>query len=415
MFESLLANTSTEGLSPLGTAPQRSFELVSGTVRDLLGERHAALFAEPVATQYGDRFDWYASSDGKARPLTGLDEDERAKAEAILAGLVGDIASEAAKLLDSAKPDDQRLGEALQNALRYPADESVFILGSGDDIQPVLVNWAWVKENQKAVTGSLSDTRAAPVNPTARGGAAGVSPDVGAASVAVTGSKAATADGPGFNFWWLMWLGWLLLTLMIGAILYLMIEACALKLPGLPGNCPGPGASASEIERQTLILRDRIAAVERQIGIADRACQPERAAAIVPDTDQGRLASRGGREGLLTISVLWDSKADLHLDVTCPGGGLINFDNRNACGGKLDVGGNHKAGSAVSDAVESMYFDAPTTGTYSISVFVFDTYGQAATQPFRVRIKDGDNVEMFEGTATRGKGKWSMNYTVGVN
>lgn len=57
MFEAFLANTSTQGLSALGTAPQRSFELITGTVRDVLGERHAALFAEPVATQYGDRFD----------------------------------------------------------------------------------------------------------------------------------------------------------------------------------------------------------------------------------------------------------------------------------------------------------------------------------------------------------------------
>ena len=415
MFESFLANTSTEGLAPLGTAPQRSFELITGTLRDLLGEPHAALFGEPVATQYGDRFDWYVGVEGSPRALGDLSEENQQAAKAKLAELVGDIQGAATKLLDSKSPDDQRLGEALSNALRYPDQKSVFVLGEGETLQPVLINWAWVRENQKAVSGSLSDTRSVPVAPVAPlARAARTSQGAGAAQEDA-GARAIVQERGDSNLWWLIWLGWLLLMLIIGAILYLMIEACALNLPGVKGNCPGPGASVSDVERRTLVLRDQIAAIERQIGVADRACQPERAAAVVPDNDQSRLAERGGREGELTISLLWESRADLHMFVGCPSGELIHFGKQVACGGRLDVGGNHDPASSVSNPVESMYFDAPQSGKYAISVSVFDTHGQSETQPFRLRVKSGDSVEVFEGVATHGQEKWSMNYTFGVN
>ena len=43
MFEALLATTSSEGLKPLGSAAQRSFELVTGTVRHRLGHMARAV------------------------------------------------------------------------------------------------------------------------------------------------------------------------------------------------------------------------------------------------------------------------------------------------------------------------------------------------------------------------------------
>ena len=77
MFEAFLVTTSSEGLRPLGSAAQRSYELVSGSLRDRLGDRHANLFSEPVATSYGDRFDWYAPFSGKAVPLTDLESEDQ--------------------------------------------------------------------------------------------------------------------------------------------------------------------------------------------------------------------------------------------------------------------------------------------------------------------------------------------------
>ena len=155
MLESFLTNTSTEGLKPLGTAPQRSFELVSDTVRARFSPAHAALFAEPVATQYGDRFDWYATVDGKARPLSEVEDPDAIRS--LLGGLVGDIKGMADELLASKKPDDQRLGEALANAIEIPDEDSIFVIeGADGSPQPVLVNWAWTPDEQVAVRGVLT-------------------------------------------------------------------------------------------------------------------------------------------------------------------------------------------------------------------------------------------------------------------
>ena len=156
------------------------------------------------------------------------------------------------------------------------------------DMQPVLVNWAWVTDTQVAATGSL----------TAAGGKTMAARETAAAQQAAMAAAAAPVppppmgrrgQGAGSALWWLLWLGWLLLMLMIGAILYLMIEACALRVPGFPNYCPPPGPTVMELEREAQVLRDRIAAVERQVGVADRACQPKEAA-LTPRALRQRFA-----------------------------------------------------------------------------------------------------------------------------
>ncbi|MEP3945456.1 hypothetical protein [Ascidiaceihabitans sp.] len=414
MSEAFLANTSTQGLSPLGTAPQRSYELISGTIRDALGDRHAAVFAEPVATQYGDRFDWYAVADGKPQRLDALDDETRQLVQDDLDGLVADIAALGQDLLAKTNPDEQRLGEALSNAVRYPGAECVYVLSGGGEMQPVLLNWAWVSDTQAVVAGDLSGTEgAARAKKTAAIKAAAAAQVAAAAAPVAPPPRADERDRGPFGLWWLLWLGWLLLLIMIAAILYLMVEACALRIPGVAGYCPPPGPVASVEERLSLSLRDRIATAERQIAIADRACQPKQQASLIPDADQTRLADRGAREGKLTVSLLWDSIADLHLDVRCPAGDTINYGKQNACGGVLDVGGNHSRTTAQADAIESMYFDAPQTGQYSVSVSLYNPYGGATTEDFRLRVRNGDKIETYNGRVVRGQGPWTKTFTVG--
>lgn len=291
MSNTFITNTSTEGLAPLGSAPQRSFELISGTVLDELGERHAALFAEPEGTEFGDRFDWYASATGKPRRLDELEEEDQAAAKAVLKKLTGDIAKLGKTLLDAEETGNQRLGEALTNAVMYPGPEAVYVFGSGKDVQPVLVNWAWVTDTQVAATGSLTHVGGKTV--AARESAAAQQAAVAAAAAPVPPPPMRRREGSGAALWWLLWLGWLLLMLMIGAILYLMIEACALKVPGFPNHCPPPGPTVLDLEREAQVLRDRIAAVERQVGIADRACQPKEAS-LAP-RNRVALAFEGSR------------------------------------------------------------------------------------------------------------------------
>lgn len=247
-----LITTSSEGLQPLGSAAQRSFELVTGAVRARLGEEHAALFAEPVASEHGDRIDWYAAGDGEAIPMARLSPEERSALKARLGEMVAAIRAEAGRLGTSGDADDQRLSEALVNALEIPGEEMVLALRAADgSLRPVLVHWAWLRNERAAVRGVLSAMvpRAAPAPPAAPG-----------------------AGRAGFRRW-LIGFGWLALAMMIAAILYLMVAPCGLA-PGGPDFCPSdPPALAAAYSEQAAI-EDEIAALEREIALADRTCQP---------------------------------------------------------------------------------------------------------------------------------------------
>ncbi|MGC9419993.1 MAG: hypothetical protein ACP5EN_13585, partial [Rhodovulum sp.] len=52
------------------------------------------------------------------------------------------------------------------------------------------------------------------------------------------------------------------------------VPACAVKGPSWLSFCPAPPAEASAEAARTRLLQDEIDRVERQIAIADRACQP---------------------------------------------------------------------------------------------------------------------------------------------
>ena len=140
MTDVLIAATSTQGLQPLGSAAQRSYELVSGALRDRLGADHAALLAEPVAAAHGDSIDWYAPGPGLPVALADLPEEEAQALRDRLAGLVGEIEAEAARLSASEAPEDQRLGEALAHAVELPGEEMIHALRTpGGGLAPVLV------------------------------------------------------------------------------------------------------------------------------------------------------------------------------------------------------------------------------------------------------------------------------------
>lgn len=427
MFEAHLATTTAEGLRPLGTAPQRSFELIHATVATRLGDTHAALFAEPVSTTFGDSYDWYATVPGTAARLTSLSDVAQADLRATLARLTGDIAALAQEYLDSDSSDDQRLGEALQNALEVPGEEFIHVLTAADgSMQPVLVNWAWIADRQTAPRGVLRglDTRQPPKPVDARLAAPGPAPASPRPADADPGIAATSADDPGAaraaGFWWL-WLGWLLLALMIAVILLLLIAPCALRLPGLASFCPQMDARASVLQAETAHLEQRVALAERRIALADQACQPARVAPIpVPATADApeidaRLQARGAQRGELTISLAWDSRADLDLHVTCPAGLTLWYGAREGCGGMLDIDDNRSAPEARTDPIESTFFTAPLPGTYSVRVEHFTGHGAAGPQAFRLQIQSGTRVTMLSGVVSPTDRVWTTTYTHGGN
>ncbi|SPJ31117.1 hypothetical protein [Falsiruegeria mediterranea] len=254
MTGALLVTTSTQGLQPLGSAAQRSFELVATTIRQRLGAEHAALFAEPVVTDHGDQIDWYAHVGGKAQRLSDLPPPEQAVVKATLGRLVGEIMALADTLRNSDQPDDQRLGEAWANAVEIPADSMIHVVEGEGGLQPVLVHWAWVRDEQHGVRGILTAMvpRAVPLTPHGD-------------------------DRPGrfrLLWWWLIVLGWLLLAAILALILWLMLAPCALA-PWGPDHCRPEASALSAVYSEQQVAQERIARLEHEIALTDRACRAE--------------------------------------------------------------------------------------------------------------------------------------------
>lgn len=419
MFEAFLTNTSIEGLRPLGTAPQRSYELITGTVRAEIGAAPAALFAEPVATQFGDRFDWYAAVEGKAQPLADLPEEDRARAEATLAEQIAEVRALAARYGSAESAEEQRLGEALENALSYPEDGVFVVSGPDGALQPVLVNWAWVSDKQVVVEGSL---RAPDVRPAPKP----APPPVGTGPAGAAGAAAATATSA--RIWaaplWLLWLLGLLLALLLAAIVWLMVPACGIRTPFTLSYCEA-AAQSDAATRRGQVLQDRIAILERQIGIADRACQPDprdglpipdlpalaqRPPEALPDID-ARRSEAGAELGDLTFTLAWDGPDDLDLSVTCPAGVTVSYLRRDACNGQLDVDSN--VGAPVDKPVENIFFTGPQGGVYEIRVRMYSSRSGGGDTPFQVQIRAADRVENLTGIVSGQNRDWQQSYNYG--
>ena len=411
MISSFLTTTSTEGLKPLGTVPQRSYELISGTVRAEFSDAHAALFAEPVPTQYGDRFDWHATVEGKAVPLA--ESTDPISARETLDGLVADIRAASERLMTSKDADDQRLGEALANALEIPDEDAIFVVepADGGAAQPVIVNWAWTRDAQIGVRGVLSgtDTRAP-------------SPRASATPAAVA---ALPADGSGsFGWWWLIWLGWLLLALIIAAIIALLIEPCGLRAPFWPNNCERAEPVSDALAEDRARLEDQIALVQKEIHIKDRLCQPDFAQLPIYDPDRvppvqnlpslpqdpavdDRAEAAGANRGDLTFTLIWEGADDLDLHTTCPSGESLFFLDKSRCNGIMDLDMN--GFQVVQDPVENAYFTDPIEGTYRVRVNLYRLRGNGPRE-FTLQIRDGDEIITQKGRVSMAERNWQYSY-----
>ncbi|MAY87357.1 MAG: hypothetical protein CML02_11645 [Pseudooceanicola sp.] len=254
MRDTLIVTTTPENLMPLGSPAQRSFDLVTGVVADRIGADHAALFAEPVVDARGTSIDWHAPRPGQAMPLSDLASEEAAEVKLRLSDMVARILAEAQALREIGGADQLRLAEALENAIEVPGQDQVYVMRSPDGgLDPVLVHWAWLRQTRAPVRGVLSAMVPRASVP-------------GAASV-----DAQQGTHPGL--WWLLGLGWLALALMLAAIWWLSLAPCGLRLSG-PNACAPDPAEIAAAETDHRIAADAVAALEREIALANRQCHP---------------------------------------------------------------------------------------------------------------------------------------------
>jgi hypothetical protein len=101
--------------------------------------------------------------------------------------------------------------------------------------------------------------------------------------------------------------------------------------------------------------------------------------------DADRARREGAQEGRAQIILGWDTRDDLDLSIVCPNGEIISYQQRQACGGTLDVDrnvGNQRSRTPV----ENVFFDNPMPGTYQVRVHQYDHVDRPET-PYRVTIR----------------------------
>ncbi len=395
MPETLVTRTFAEGLRPLGAASQRNPALITETLRAHLTQTHVLLFCEPSPTPDGVATDWYAQCVGAVRQLDSLDEEEASAVRSRLGELVGDILALADRLETAGGQSDQRLAEALRNVVEVPASDAIWLIGD----QPVLVNWGYARDIDKAPRGIIRRYIPArpPPPPPPPSGAVG--------DVAVASER----QGSAADVLW--WLGWLLLAGLVFLVFWLLVAPCAVVLPGLEpmGRCP-PGPSMALAEEREILdtLENRVAMLERELTLLDGSCRGE------PDGVTDTVLEEGGVLGAVNIILSWQGSADLDLSVSCPGGGTISFEDKQACGGELDIDAN--VGSPMPAPVENVVFeDLPGAGTYPIQVHLYDYRNDDPGEPKHFTLTviiDGEET-VHNGSVDSDNERWRTNVAIG--
>lgn len=400
-----------------GQLAVQHWEQLTQYLRRALSPRHAALFAEPNPDQDRASIDWYAPGSGPAVPLRDLDPVQRADAEAALAGLVGDIRATAERLRGSAAEGERFLGELLRLALEIP-DEGAVRLREG---QLLLAPWGHVAAGAGAGRELLVRLVPAPLPP-----------------MAILGPPP-PPPAPARRVWpWLLALLFVLLALL--ALLWILWRDPFGWFAVPEAQCLPPDvqvAALSELrdaEAQEGALRAELARIVAEAGQRRLQCQPPPAPPPEPvrtpepprqeppppepvrppppppppepprepprNTDLDRAQREGGRQGRMQVILGWDDRNDLDLFVICPNGQRINFRNRLACGGSLDLDRNAMGGPTTRTPVENIVFEgSPPPGRYRVGV---DYFGRrdGASSPYRVTIRqEGQPDRVIRGTA----------------
>jgi len=436
-----IATTPQQGLHRLGTGGQpvtSAYDQLARYLQRALGDSHARLFAEPNDNPAQAAVDWYAEGEGEVVRYVDADPDRKRAIETRLAQLRDEIASRAAELSRSGQGGDRLLGQMLEMALEVPGEDYIYAFGD----QPVLTCWGTLTDAPRPERGILrkfvpySPPRSTPAAQPAVAAAAGAGetppppPPSGAAMAGAGGGTVVYAEQP---LWWLAWLLWLVFGLLVAAIFIVLLSGCGVSPPGfgwlgqrgLVNYCPvqaeavaAPPELEAEQARQQ-ILEDELRRLQLEIAAARRQCGRPEGEGAAPPADAGqdpdadfdsRLDREGGRRGEVTVTLMWNSDADLDLHVECPGDRSIFYGSPRACGGELDVDMN-VGGTMSSEPVENIVWPegALEPGTYRVIVNNFNSRSDGETPtPFRVRLIRGDQREIVEGEIATADGRQTV-------
>ena len=108
------------------------------------------------------------------------------------------------------------------------------------------------------------------------------------------------------------------------------------------------------------------------------------------------LSQMGAEDGVITISLGWQSDDDLDLHVVTPDGSEIYYMNRIAGGGELDVDMQVEDDHLVANPAEHVVFKNPEKGEYKIFVVDYKDRTEGSATPFIVVVKAGNVSKTFQ-------------------
>lgn len=94
------------------------------------------------------------------------------------------------------------------------------------------------------------------------------------------------------------------------------------------------------------------------------------------------LKNAGAGKGVITVSMLWDTKDDIDLHVATPSGEVIYYENPVGAGGELDV--DMQVSEFVEHPVENIFFTTPERGEYVVYI---DMYTDRTPGPAKVLVR----------------------------
>lgn len=349
MIRRLLTITRLDGYRPISVGSHHAYDSWDQIHRFLelkLGRVHADLFAEPGVG--GGEVVWYATTEADPIPCAQATPDMQAAATQRLGALVADINRLADELDRSRDPSDRRWAAMLRAVLQLPGSlDLVTVLHLTGD-QPVLTMWGTrddlVSTTADTVQDKLRQRSPPPLAKPATADPPALPPELPEAAPPVEPVAPVPVSG---GLPWLAMLLWGLFAVLVGLIYWQLLDACAVSGPfgRLVDYCPATRAEAPADRMAD--LRAQLADLQGQAAQAPQCRLEPRFAdgtpvrpSAPPPQDQTAIdrqrAEAGGREGDVTVTLVWRDRTDLDLSVRCAGGETVDFRKMQACGGEFE-------------------------------------------------------------------------------
>jgi hypothetical protein len=404
MYSIRVATTDDRDMPVSEEWPGLTWERLCDVLRIEISPEAAALFAEPVADPTRGLTHWHIVALEDPKPLLSLTAPEREKLLATFHKLQDDIRAYADRLAAAGGETNLRLAIGLRAAVETSDQDTQLWSASGT---PLLTGWG-----RRKATAPLSAARIVTrtkvnelqgVRLRGRAFIPGLTRTAlaqGGVAVQLTHFRGAAS-----------WLFWLPFWLIIAAIFYQLLPACAIDLPLLrdASQCVREqNAPQQDLIARNEALRRAVFEAEKRIAAncADKPKPPpqrksETDRAPSRDETKKRADAAGLQRGRLDVTLAWNGREDLDLHVYCPGGHLY-YGQKSACGGVLDQDRNASLANAEEHPVEHATWEQePPAGMYRI-VVNYLTHGLPLRPvPFTVLVRNGDQERSYPGVAEK--------------